>query len=72
LKITLDTVPDANASAADTAQALVADYPDVTYRVITESGPAGGNPVIRYRGPREQLETMVIKHYGKDAWELTT
>lgn len=77
MKIELDTVTDgmvrpgtAFVNAAATAQIIVTDYPNVTYRVVTESGPAGGNPIIAYRGPRAQLEAMVHAHYGADTAEM--
>jgi len=35
-------------------------------------GPAGGNPVIAYRGPRDELKAMVDRWYGPDAWDAIT
>jgi hypothetical protein len=72
VKIELDTVELDDKGVTNTAQYIVADYPNVTYRVVTESGSAGGHPVIRYRGPRRELEAMVHAHYGAEAWEAIT
>lgn len=70
MKIELDTVVDPlseGLKTADVVQSMIEDYPDVTFRIVTEHGPGGGHPVIRYRGPRAQVAAMVRKHYGADA-----
>lgn len=37
---------------------------DIRAEVIDESGPAGGNPVVRYSGSREAIESMVDSHFA--------
>ena len=35
----------------------------ITFEVLTWRGPGGGNPLIRYRGLKQDLMHMVIEHW---------
>jgi len=52
------------ADVARTGQEIVADYPNVTFRVVYAYDGTDQQPIIAYRGPRREVEAMVIKHYG--------
>ena len=75
MKIQLDTVPIAYDGKDDTYRTvhdIASAFPGVTYRIVDLHGPAGGNPVIAYRGPRDELKAMVDRWYGPDAWDAIT
>lgn len=69
--VELDTVlsdEDAYSTAQHAGTLITSDY-NVAFEVVTESGPAGGHPVIRYAGPEHELQSMIITHYGQDTWD---
>lgn len=72
--IELDTVVDAAApygpTAEDAGRAIVEGYDGVTFTVVTEHGPAGGNPILRFEGEEDALRAMVRAHYGPDAEDV--
>lgn len=71
--IELDTVLDTEApygpTAEDAGRAITSGY-QVTFSVVTEHGPAGGHPVIRFEGEASELRALVHAHYDKDTLEV--
>lgn len=65
--IELDTVAEGfyGETAHDAGRTITNGY-DVTFTVVTENGPGGGHPVIRYEGDEAELRRMVAEHYGPD------
>jgi hypothetical protein len=41
----------------------------VWFGVAVASGPGGGNPVMRLRGPRKALRAYVVENWGRDTLE---
>lgn len=69
--IELDTVADGvyGDTGLSAGQKITEGY-DVTFVVVTERGPAGGHPVIRYEGDEAELRRMVVEHYGPDSLDV--
>ncbi|HEY3484738.1 MAG TPA: hypothetical protein VGK49_05100 [Ilumatobacteraceae bacterium] len=67
--IELDTVLDTEATAEDAGRAITSGY-QVTFTVVTEHGPAGGHPVLRFEGEASELRALVHAHYDKDTLEV--
>jgi len=67
MQIELDTVADGvYGETGESAGQVITDGWGVDYEVVTEHGPGGGNPVIRYTGPYKAVRAMVEEHYGHD------
>ena len=68
--VELDTVADGiyGSTGAEAGEVITRGY-DVTFEVVTENGPGGGNPIIRYTGPKDEVRRMVEEHYGLDTVE---
>lgn len=40
----------------------------ITFHLVTEHGPGGGNPVVRFRGPHNKMTRLVSgEAAGRDA-----
>ncbi len=61
LDIVIDDADDISKSVV--GQGL-AKYPQLQYLLITEHGPAGGNPVYRIEGPLPQLVKWLQDEYA--------
>lgn len=65
--IELDTVADGEyGDTGESAGRKITEGYNVAYEVVTESGPAGGHPIVRYAGSEDELRRMVAEHYGAD------
>jgi hypothetical protein len=65
--IELDTVADGHyGPTAERAAIVITDGYNVGWEIVTEHGPGGGHPVIRYEGTADELRRMVAEHYGPD------
>lgn len=65
--IELDTVADGEyGDTGESAGKKITEGYNVAYEVVTENGPAGGNPILRFAGPEDELRRMVTEHYGVD------
>ena len=71
MRIELDTVADGvyGTTGAEAGAVITRDY-DVTFEVVTEHGPAGGNPIIAFEGEEQALRSMITEHYGADTLEV--
>lgn len=67
--IELDTVADGiYGDTGESAGKVITEGFNVAYEVVTEHGPGGGNPVLRYVGPVDEVRRMVEMHYGPETW----
>jgi len=69
----LDTAVDDVAAIADpttalqeTIKAIVKGTKNVDVTVVTEHGPAGGNPVVRYEGSFSDVTLVALRYHGLD------
>jgi len=68
MRIELDTVIEAGEKSWEVASHWATRY-GVKAEVVTEHGPAGGNPIIAYEGDEDKLRELVLAEYGRDALE---
>lgn len=68
MRIEMDTVVNEGETTEGVATEMALGL-DVRTTVVTEHGPAGGNPIIAYEGSEEDLR-QVARRYGGDAEEL--
>jgi hypothetical protein len=67
LTIELDTVADGEyGDTGESAARKITEGYNVACEVVTENGPGGGNPIIRYAGPADEVKRMVAEHYRVD------
>lgn len=70
--IELDTVlsprPPFGPTPEDLGREITEGY-DVTFTVVSEYGPAGGWPVLRFEGEPSELRALVHAHYDLDTLE---
>jgi len=55
--------PDVLETPEDAA-ALLAQMMPVDFKVLTEHGPAGGWPIVRFMGSRTDLEELIRRYNG--------
>lgn len=68
MRIELDTVVNEGETWQDVAAEMTRGT-EVSGDLVTEHGPAGGNPIIAYEGNEIDLHT-IARRYGGDAEEL--
>lgn len=61
--VDLDVVTQGDETAEDAA-ALLAQMLLITFDVLTEHGPAGGWPVVRFSGPKRELRELLARYDG--------